>query len=224
MLKRRAWALILISAIIIMSAGADSLGQRKSRGGRKASTSTRAKKEARGKKSSKKADRGRSAKSNSRVAKSRRGRAKSSRARVASAARRNRGAKAKSRAARYEAPVRASRDRDVEAEQEPETPQPRIVASGIQSERVIEIQTALIKAGVLEGPATGQYDEATSAAMKKFQVNHGLPATGLPSAHTLKRLGVSKRSNDGYAVPVRTVENEEKKETEEKRKNEGSER
>ncbi|HYP28871.1 MAG TPA: peptidoglycan-binding domain-containing protein, partial [Blastocatellia bacterium] len=73
---------------------------------------------------------------------------------------------------------------------------------GIQSERVIEIQNALTKAGVFEGPSTGQYDESTSAAMKKFQVSNGLPATGLPSAHTLKKLGVSKRSNDGYAVPV----------------------
>jgi peptidoglycan hydrolase-like protein with peptidoglycan-binding domain len=79
------------------------------------------------------------------------------------------------------------------------------VASGIPSDRVIEIQTALIKAGQFEGPATGQYDEATAEAMKRFQVLNGLPATGLPSAHTLKKLGVSKRSNDGYAVPVKRV-------------------
>ncbi|HKG23297.1 MAG TPA: peptidoglycan-binding domain-containing protein [Blastocatellia bacterium] len=104
---------------------------------------------------------------------------------------------------RSEAPSRASQDRAEEG-QELAAPQPRVVASGIQSDRVIEIQNALMKAGAYEGPSTGQYDETTSAAMKRFQVNNGLPATGLPSAHTLKKLGVSKRSNDGYAVPVNT--------------------
>jgi hypothetical protein len=39
--------------------------------------------------------------------------------------------------------------------------------------------------------------------MKRFQGDNRLSATGLPSAHTLKRLGVSKRSNDGYAIPVK---------------------
>lgn len=102
---------------------------------------------------------------------------------------------------RSEAPLRANSEREADG-QEPSAPQPRIVSSGIQSDRVTEIQNALMKAGVFEGPSTGQYDETTSAAMKKFQVSNGLPATGLPSAHTLKKLGVSKRSNDGYAVQV----------------------
>jgi Putative peptidoglycan binding domain len=74
--------------------------------------------------------------------------------------------------------------------------------SGIPTERVTEIQSALIKFGYLEGPPSGEYNEATVAAMKQFQNDSRLPATGLPSAHALKRLGVSKRSNDGYAIPV----------------------
>ena len=74
-----------------------------------------------------------------------------------------------------------------------------------------EIQNALIKAGYLDGPASGQYDETTIQAMKQFQADNGLPETGTPSATALKKLGVAKRSNDGYAVPVKSVTEGEKK-------------
>ncbi len=82
---------------------------------------------------------------------------------------------------------------------------------GIPQERVTEIQTALKKAGFLDGPVNGQYDEATVDAIKQYQGQNGMPQTGLPSAPFLKRLGVSKRSNDGYAVPVNAVSETEKK-------------
>jgi len=78
-------------------------------------------------------------------------------------------------------------------------------ASGIPTERVTEIQNALIKGGYLTGPASGQYDEATISAFRKFQAANGLPATGQPSAASLKKLGVAKRSNDGYAVPIKNA-------------------
>jgi peptidoglycan hydrolase-like protein with peptidoglycan-binding domain len=78
-------------------------------------------------------------------------------------------------------------------------------ASGIPTERVTEIQNALIKSGYLAGPASGQYDDATSSAMRRFQSANGMQATGLPSAAALKRLGVSKGSNDGYAVPIKSA-------------------
>lgn len=84
-------------------------------------------------------------------------------------------------------------------------------APGIPAERVTEIQNALIKAGYLDGPASGAYDEATIEAMKQYQADNGLPRTGLPSAPVLKKLGVAKRSNDGYAVPVNAVSEAEKK-------------
>jgi hypothetical protein len=84
-------------------------------------------------------------------------------------------------------------------------PATRTAPAGIPSPRVIEIQTALIKAGYLEGEASGQYDEETQSAMKRFQMDNGVPATGLPSAYSLKKLGVAKGSNDGYEVPVKTV-------------------
>jgi len=84
-------------------------------------------------------------------------------------------------------------------------------APGIPSERVTEIQNALIKAGYLDSPPSGQYDEPTIGAMKQFQSKSGLPGNGMPSALALKKLGVSKRTNDGYAVPVTSVSQNEKK-------------
>jgi hypothetical protein len=47
--------------------------------------------------------------------------------------------------------------------------------------------------------------------MRRFQADNKLAGTGQPSAHSLKKLGVSKRSNDGYAVPVSSVIEKEKK-------------
>lgn len=75
----------------------------------------------------------------------------------------------------------------------------------IPSARVLEIQSALIARGFLSEPPSGQYDQATVAAMKAFQTGQNLDATGYPTAHTLKRLGMSEgpaqtpvsRSDDG---------------------------
>ena len=80
----------------------------------------------------------------------------------------------------------------------------RPTATGIPTERVTEIQKALIKLGYLSGPPSGQYDDDTVQAMKLFQSANQLTTTGLPSAQALKRLGVPKRSSDGYAVPVKS--------------------
>lgn len=80
---------------------------------------------------------------------------------------------------------------------------PRV--SGIPPERATEIQNALIKRGYLDGPASGQWDDNSVDAMKQFQYDNGFPTTGQPSALALKRLGVSKRPQDGYAVPVSSV-------------------
>ena len=128
-------------------------------------------------------------------------RAKSSRKVYATRGKRGRRlarARGRSRRSGYESqPVIASRP-----------PRP---APGIPTERVSEIQTALIKAGYLDGPASGLYDEATIDAMKQFQSKNGMSQTGLPSATLLKKLGVPKRSNDGYAVPVNRVSETDKK-------------
>jgi putative peptidoglycan binding protein len=83
-------------------------------------------------------------------------------------------------------------------------------ASGIPAERITEIQSALGKLGYFNGPTTGQYDDATIEAMKQFQSDNGFSATGWPSAHALKKLGVSKNSNDGYSAPVKRVSQADK--------------
>lgn len=88
---------------------------------------------------------------------------------------------------------------------------PRVM-SGIPDERVTEIQTALIKLGYFDGPANGEYDEATIEAVKEFQARNSLSQTGMPSASMLKKLGVAKTSNDGYAVPVKkAIESDKQK-------------
>ncbi len=185
----------LVIALILSLVSADTLAGKKSRSGRK---QTRA--------ASKKEKRSNS--SRSRVAKRGKGRKE-----VARRGRRGRGrdrVASRGRRRRHEARSQPVISRD-ESQVSDATPAPRSLASGIPSERVTEIQEALIKRGYLEGPASGLYDENTSQAMKQFQGANKLPTTGLPSAHTLKRLGVAKRSNDGYAVPVKSVSDGEKK-------------
>ena len=85
-------------------------------------------------------------------------------------------------------------------------------ASGIPSERVAEIQSALVKSGHLNSElATGFYDQNTIEAMRRFQSKNSLPQTGMPSAFTLKRLGVAKSANNGYSIPVIRNKSSEKK-------------
>ncbi|MEW6209248.1 MAG: peptidoglycan-binding domain-containing protein [Acidobacteriota bacterium] len=119
----------------------------------------------------------------------------------------------KTRYARSRRSRRRARSNPIIAEASPRA------MSGIPSERVTEIQSALIKLGYLEGPANGEYNDATIQAVKEFQADNSLSQTGMPSAHLLKKLGVAKTSNDGYAVPVKkAIESEkhkaEKQETE----------
>jgi hypothetical protein len=89
------------------------------------------------------------------------------------------------------------------------TPAPVARVSGIALERVMEIQNALLKVGYYQGEATGIYDENTKQAMKQYQQANNLQASGLPSAHALKKLGVSKRKNDDYAVSVKSAKDKD---------------
>ena len=131
--------------------------------------------------------------------------------------RRDKGARGKvARSGKRSRDVASSRRRDrhrgyVTEARTPDSAPARPASSGIPSERATEIQRALIKAGYMDGPPSGQYDDATTQAMKQYQSANGLPQTGLPSAPSLKKLGVPKRSSDGYAVPVNTVSETEKK-------------
>ena len=70
----------------------------------------------------------------------------------------------------------------------PPTPRKDI---SIPQQRVFEIQYELAKRGFYSAEPNGLYDDVTIAAMWEFQKNYGLPATGYPTAHALKRLGLT---------------------------------
>ena len=57
-------------------------------------------------------------------------------------------------------------------------------------ERVQEIQQALSQAGYLKAQPNGRWDEQTREAMRRYQADHGFPATGLPEAKSLMKLGL----------------------------------
>ena len=182
---RRRWAYILVIALLMTLVSADVASAKNHRSGRGASHG-RVKRDA---------HRGRGSRELSRREK--RGRGKYA---------------ARERHGRHLA--RSSRHSRVRYEpQATVTPSTSRPSPGIPAERATEIQGALIKSGYMNGPASGVYDEATIEAMKKFQAANGMSQTGLPSAALLKKLGVPKRSNDGYAVPVNSVSQTDKKRT-----------
>jgi hypothetical protein len=55
------------------------------------------------------------------------------------------------------------------------------------------IQQALIRRGYLKGKATGQLDQDTTAALRKFQADEKIARTGVPDTETLNKLGISPR-------------------------------
>jgi len=55
---------------------------------------------------------------------------------------------------------------------------------------VREIQLALIAHGYLSQDPSGQWDDATRSAMRRFQQDHGFPSTGMPEAKSLMKLGL----------------------------------
>jgi Putative peptidoglycan binding domain len=61
----------------------------------------------------------------------------------------------------------------------------------IDESRALQIQQALKQRGFYTGEMTGVYDQATIEAMRSFQTQEKIPATGYPTAHALKRLGLA---------------------------------
>jgi len=66
-------------------------------------------------------------------------------------------------------------------------------------ERYIQIQQALIDKQYLQGPATGKWEPDSEAALKKFQADQKLEATGKLDALSLIRLGLGPQK--GPASP-----------------------
>jgi peptidoglycan hydrolase-like protein with peptidoglycan-binding domain len=60
----------------------------------------------------------------------------------------------------------------------------------IASERVSQIQQALIREHYLTGEASGEWDSATLAAMQKFQSDPGWQTKLMPDSRALKKLGL----------------------------------
>lgn len=69
--------------------------------------------------------------------------------------------------------------------------QPKQRAVRIEPYRVIQIQQSLAREGFYSGEMSGQYDEATVDAMRRFQAVNKIAATGYPTAAALKRLGLT---------------------------------
>ena len=71
---------------------------------------------------------------------------------------------------------------------------------GIEPERAREIQDALIREHYLPGPASGQWDPTTEAAMQKFQADHGWQTKLTPDSRALIKLGLGPQSDAGAAA------------------------
>ena len=60
----------------------------------------------------------------------------------------------------------------------------------IDSERAQEIQEALIREHYLSGEATGKWNEASEAAMRRYQADHGWQSKTVPDSRALISLGL----------------------------------
>lgn len=60
----------------------------------------------------------------------------------------------------------------------------------IDSDRVTQIQQALIREHYLTGEANGDWDSTTIAAMQKYQADHGWQTKLMPDGRALKSLGL----------------------------------
>jgi hypothetical protein len=59
-----------------------------------------------------------------------------------------------------------------------------------EPERIEQIQRALAQAGYFNGQPNGLWNDQTREAMRRYQGDHGFPATGLPEAKSLMKLGL----------------------------------
>lgn len=88
----------------------------------------------------------------------------------------------------------------------------------IDSERVTQIQQALIREHYLNGEASGQWDSTTQSAMQKFQADQGWQTKLTPDSRALKKLGLgpdysnainAKDSTFAPPPPVSTIPSEQ---------------
>jgi peptidoglycan hydrolase-like protein with peptidoglycan-binding domain len=65
---------------------------------------------------------------------------------------------------------------------------------GIDSARAREIQEALIRQNYLHGEPSGTWDDATQAAMRRYQAENGWQSKTIPDSRALIRLGLGPSS------------------------------
>lgn len=84
----------------------------------------------------------------------------------------------------------------------------------IASERISQIQQALIRERYLDGEASGVWDSTTNAAMQKYQSDQGWQTKLMPDSRALKKLGLgadysnainAKTSSFNDPPPNRTI-------------------
>jgi peptidoglycan hydrolase-like protein with peptidoglycan-binding domain len=66
----------------------------------------------------------------------------------------------------------------------------RLARLRLEPDRVKEIQLALGRAGYLQQEPSGNWDDATRDAMRRYQADNGFPTTGMPEAKSLLKLGL----------------------------------
>lgn len=79
----------------------------------------------------------------------------------------------------------------------------------IDSDRVTQIQQALIREHYLNGPANGEWDSTTVAAMQKYQADQGWQTKLMPDSRALKKLGLGadysnaiNAKNGSFGAPI----------------------
>jgi len=68
-------------------------------------------------------------------------------------------------------------------------------------DRINEIQDALARNGLYTGTSTGNWDDSTTEAIKKYQAKYGLNPNGKLDAPTLQRLGLGSETA-GLGAPT----------------------
>ncbi len=73
----------------------------------------------------------------------------------------------------------------------PSNSRKRMDVGKMDAERIKQIQEALAKKGYYAGEISGQYDDTTIEAMRKFQETHKVDVTGYATAQSLRLLGLT---------------------------------
>jgi hypothetical protein len=88
----------------------------------------------------------------------------------------------------------------------------------IEPERVTQIQTALVREHYLTADPNGQWNDATEAAMRKYQADQGWQTKLMPDSRALKKLGLgpdysgainARNSTFDAPPPVTTIPTEQ---------------